>query len=92
MAGTKEVKTEETLAKSTELDPDELVEMTVLGDPSQIGKKIFCSVNGVALMVPCGEPVKIKRKYAEVLKNAHKQSASAARAAAAASEAAEELH
>lgn len=65
--------------KTTELDPEELVEITVMRAPSDIGRKVFCSVNGVAMLVPCGEPVKIKRKYAEVLKNAQKQSVSANR-------------
>lgn len=72
-------------------DPEELVEITVMSDPGSIGQMIFCSVNGTGMYVPCGEPVKIKRKYAEVLKRSQKEAAQAARKSVALSSAAEKM-
>lgn len=71
------------------LDPEEVIEVTLMSDPGNIGRTIFCAVNGTAIYVPCGEPIKIKRKYAEVLKRAQREASEAAkRSAVSSSEAA----
>lgn len=66
---TPEINEEELIMPESKMpDPEELVDVTVMTEGEGVGQTIFCSVNGTAIYVPCGEPVKIKRKYAEVLK------------------------
>lgn len=62
-------KTEETKA----YDPDELVDYMAPLLPGSKQKDIFCAVNGETVCIKRGFPVKIKRKFYDVLMNAQKQ-------------------
>lgn len=69
-------KTEETKAKTEETkayDPDELVDYMAPLLPGSKQKDIFGSVNGETFRVKRGVPVKIKRKFYDVLMNAQQQ-------------------
>lgn len=74
------VEAEEKTPEKKTPGPEEFVEVTVMSDPSTTGQKLFCSVNGVAMYVPYNEPVKIKRKYAEVITNSLTQQRNAEKA------------
>lgn len=56
-----------------EYDPDELVDYTAPLLPGGGDQTIFGAVNGETFRVKRGVPVKIKRKFYEVLQNAAKQ-------------------
>ena len=58
-------------------DPDELVDYTGPLLPGGKQKDIFCSVNGETCQIKRGIPVKIKRKFYEVLMNAQAQQVAA---------------
>lgn len=61
------------------IDPsEELVEVFLMKDSGRYKNDVFCAVNGVGIMVPRGEKVMIKRKYAEVLKRSLQQANEAA--------------
>ncbi len=61
---------------------DELTEIYLMKDNDRYKGDVFVCVNGVGMMVPRGEHVKIKKKYADVIK----RSMEAANAAASYSE------
>lgn len=54
-------------------DPDELVDYTAPLLPGGKQKDVFCSVNGETCVIKRGIPVKIKRKFHEVLMNSNAQ-------------------
>lgn len=64
--------------KKTTDPAEELVEVFLMKDSGRYKNDVFCSVNGVGIMVPRGEKVMIKRKYAEVLKRSLEQANEAA--------------
>lgn len=69
-------KTEETKAKTEETkayDPDELVDYTAPLLPGSKQKDVFCAVNGETCVIKRGVPVKIKRKFYDVLMSAQNQ-------------------
>lgn len=47
---------------------EELTEVYLMKDNDRYKGDMFVCVNGVGIMVPRGERVKIKRKYADVIK------------------------
>lgn len=61
------------------LDPEELVDYTAPLMPGGKQKDVFCSVNGENCVIKRGVPVKIKRKFYEVLMNAQAQQMAAYR-------------
>lgn len=54
-------------------DSEDLVEYTAPLLPGKSQQEIFCAVNGEAIRIKRGVPVKIKRKFYEALQNAAKQ-------------------
>ena len=73
-------KTENTEVKKSEekkYNPDELVDYTAPLLPGGKQKDVFCAVNGETCVIKRGVPVKIKRKFYEVLMNAQKQQVAA---------------
>lgn len=58
--------------------PDDLVEVMLFKDSGKYKDDVFVAVNGVGCLIKRGEPVKIKRKFAEVLQNSMKQDQSTA--------------
>lgn len=66
---------------------DELTEIYLMKDNDRYKGDVFVCVNGVGIMVPRGEHVKIKKKYADVIK----RSMEAANAAASYSESLSEV-
>lgn len=52
---------------------DELVEVELFYDGDKYKEPVPVIVNGVKILVPRGKPVKIKRKYAEVLNHSLSQ-------------------
>ena len=66
---------EETVAA---VSPDDLVEVMLFKDSGKYKDDVFVAVNGVGCLIKRGEPVKIKRKFAEVLQNSMKQDQSTA--------------
>lgn len=60
------------------VDPgDELVTVELFYDGEKYKDPVPVIVNGIKILVPRGKPVKIKRKYAEVLDHSAKQDKSA---------------
>ena len=68
-----ETKTKTEVETKVKNDPDELVDYTAPLLPGGKQKDIFCSVNGETCVIKRGIPVKIKRKFHEVLMNANAQ-------------------
>ena len=68
---------------------NELVEVRLFKDNDKYKDDVFVSVNGVGMIVPRGEDVKIPRKYAIALKNSQAQDSFAAMHTAQLSKAAE---
>lgn len=64
-----EAKTDETKA----YDPNELVDYMAPLLPGSKQRDVFCAVNGETICFKRGVPVKIKRKFYDVLMNAQKQ-------------------
>lgn len=65
-----------TEAKTEEIktyDPDELVDYTAPLLPGSKQKDVFCAVNGETCVIKRGVPVKIKRKFYDVLMSAQSQ-------------------
>lgn len=60
-------------------DPEELVEIELFYDGEKYSEPVPVLVNGTKILVPRGKPVKIKRKYFEVLENSRKQDRQAGR-------------
>lgn len=52
---------------------NEMVEIELFKDSDKYKNDLFVSVNGVGMMIPRGEKVKIKRKYALVIEDSLKQ-------------------
>jgi hypothetical protein len=65
----------ETKAKEvkTTYDPDELVDYVAPLLPGTSQADVFCAVNGETCVIKRGIPVKIKRKFYDVLMNANAQ-------------------
>lgn len=63
-------------------DPNELVDYTAPLLPGAKQKDVFCAVNGETCVIKRGIPVKIKRKFYEVLMNAQAQQVAAYKAMA----------
>lgn len=59
--------------KKQDLNMEELVDYTapLFGDANT--RDIFVAVNGESILIKRGEPVKIKRKFLEVIQNAEAQ-------------------
>lgn len=71
------------MAKETQIKKNkdyynELVEVRLFKDNDKYKDDVFVSVNGVGMIVPRGEDVKIPRKYAIALKNSQAQDSFAA--------------
>ena len=65
-------------AKAAPVDPgEELITVELFYDGDKYKDPVPVIVNGVKILVPRGKPVKIKRKYAEVLDHSAKQDKSA---------------
>lgn len=78
---TEETEVMETVAEETvaaPAGPDDLVEVMLFKDSGKYKDDVFVAVNGVGCLIKRGEPVKIKRKFAEVLQNSMKQDQSTA--------------
>lgn len=74
-----EAKVEEATVEKTPVDPmEEYVEIELFKDGGKYRDDLFVSVNGENCIVQRGVPVKIKRKFAEVIKNSMEQSNRAA--------------
>lgn len=73
-AKTEEVKVE----KKVELDPEEYVEIELFKDGDRYKDSLYVAVNGENCLVPRGVPVKIKRKFADVIRNSIAQGNQAA--------------
>lgn len=52
---------------------NELVEIELFKDNGKYKDDVFVAVNGVGMVIPRGEKVKVKRKYAELLMNSMEQ-------------------
>lgn len=57
---------------------EEMTEIFLMKDNDRYKGDVFVCVNGVGIMVPRGEKVKIKKKYADVLQRAAYQANEAA--------------
>ena len=57
---------------------EELVEIMLFKDSGKYADDVFVAVNGETCQVQRGVPVKIKRKFAEVIKHSMEQDASTA--------------
>ena len=64
---------ENTTALKSKSYYNELVEIELFKDNDKYKDDVFVAVNGVGMIVPRGEKVKIPRKYAIALENAQKQ-------------------
>lgn len=64
--------------KKVELDPEEYVEIELFQDGERYKDSLFVAVNGENCIIPRGKPVKVKRKFAEVIKNSIEQGNKAA--------------
>lgn len=77
MATKKEVKTEaveEVKAKKEAVDPmEEYVEIELFKDGGKYKDDVYVSVNGETCLIQRGVPVKVKRKFAEVIKQSMEQ-------------------
>lgn len=58
---------------ATKSNGDELVEVELFSDGEHYKEPVPVIVNGVKIVVPRGEKVQIKRKYAEVLEHSMTQ-------------------
>lgn len=65
-----------------ETKDEETVKIKLMADAQNLSQPVFCCVNGVAIKVPRGETVEIKKKYAEVLERAEKAEIEAVRRSA----------
>lgn len=55
-------------------DPmDELVEITLFRDNEKYRDDLFVCVNGESCLIQRGVPVKVRRRFAEVIENSQKQ-------------------
>ena len=75
---TEETDVMETVETAAPAGPDDLVEVMLFKDSGKYKDDVFVAVNGVGCLIKRGEPVKIKRKFAEVLQNSMKQDQSTA--------------
>ena len=73
-----EEKASEVEEKASEKE-EELVEVTLFKDNKDYKDDVFVAVNGKSLAIKRGEPVKIPKKFAEVLKNSLMQDNAAAK-------------
>ncbi len=68
-----------TEATKKALSPEELVEYTAPLDPAGTKRDVLVAVNGELIRIKRGTPVKIKRKFWEVLQGAAEQELAAYR-------------
>ena len=61
------------------VDYNELVEVELFKDNGKYKDDVLVAVNGVGILIPRGEKVKVKRKYALALENSMKQDKSTAK-------------
>lgn len=64
---------EEAVDKTSDDYWNELVEIELFKDSGKYSNDVFVSVNGETILIQRGVPVKIKRKFYEVLKNSMEQ-------------------
>lgn len=64
--------------KKVEFDPEEYIEIELFKDGDRYSDSLYVSVNGENCLVPRGVPVKIKRKFADVIRNSIAQGNKAA--------------
>lgn len=62
------------IVSSTQNDGEQMVEIFLMKDNERYKNDLFVCVNGVGIMVPRGENVKIKKKYADVIKRSLEES------------------
>lgn len=56
------------------IDPmDELVEITLFRDSEKYRDDLFVCVNGETCLIRRGVPVKVRRRFAEVIENSQRQ-------------------
>ncbi len=67
------------MAEKKITDPsEEMTEIYLMKDNDRYKGDVFVCVNGVGIMVPRGEKVKIKKKYADVISRSMEAALSAA--------------
>ena len=64
-----EKETTKTTKAEVKEDLNEEVEITLIKDDGKYKDDVVVVLNGVAIKVPRGKPVKIKRKYAKIIEN-----------------------
>lgn len=69
--------TKETKAKA--YDPEELVEIELFADGGKYKDDVFVQVNGETCLIQRGVPVKVKRKFYDVLIASRRQESANAR-------------
>ena len=67
------MKRRDIMATQKMADDEDLVGVELFYDEEKYKEPVAVIVNGVKILVPRGEPVKIKRKYAEVLEHSMEQ-------------------
>ena len=73
------VKEKDPDVQMTHSDPgEELVDLMLFKDSGKYADDVFVAVNGETCLVKRGVPVKIKRKFAEVIQHSMEQDASTA--------------
>ena len=60
-------------------DPEELVTVELFQDSERYRDDVFVAVNGERVQIRRGVPVRVKRKFAEVLQHSHAQDMATAR-------------
>ena len=62
------------IKKEAEKNSDEMVEVYIpLDHSNEKSDKFYCSVNGVAMLIPMGKKVEVPAAYAYVIKNAQSE-------------------
>lgn len=65
---------EEVKVKKPDIDPmEEYVEITLFKDNERYKSDVYVCVNGENCIIQRGVPVKVKRKFVEVLRNSERQ-------------------
>lgn len=67
------------MADKKMMDPsEEMTEIYLMKDSDRYKGDVFVSVNGVGIMIPRGEKVMVKKKYADVIRRSMDYALSAA--------------
>ena len=73
------VKAPKTTEKTTKVDGNTLVEIELFRDNKDYKDDVFVAVNGESCLVARGKKVKIKKKFADVIKQSMEQDVKTAR-------------